>query len=639
MSRYRYVKGNITEITGGNHNIYAKSGIKFISGKQIEISAPETTYGEPEKYVPKQPEGSVNVYVGMFFDGTGNNRFNSEKTYYSKINSNETYYKADTIPASFRFIKTVRNKDQKEVNVEVKVADRDSYWNPYSNIVKLHDLYKEKTDSQKDILSENGGHPEYGDYVILKQYVEGIGTEKDAEDDILGSAFGRGDWGVLGRVEQGIKNMVNNQFSGIPKDKKINKIVFDVFGFSRGAAAARHFCNEVKKKAVYKSELVNDPYDKHPIPSGKVLLKAHAGGLLGKKLKEKGYLPVGKTYEIEIRFLGVFDTVVGDMVVKENIGNKLSLLPFLGIVPAVAQASLETIKTSVAGLGIKKVFHIVAQNEWRENFSLTPTDAGYTLSMLGAHSDIGGGYASLDKYKAVVDFFDVPVNDSSILAEKQKVKEFYTQHYFSKDKTEIDLINTYDHYLETTADPLIGEYLPRYESKQVERNADYMPPRERVYDPTKKHTINENKLSDHYTITDQRVISNKHSLVAMYVMLQKAMDNEVPFYKDYKQAPRIPNSFEHDMPDDPILKEYLAKLLKISKEEGNVSYHLPTEMYSHICNKYVHLSAHYGGLDALYSKTGDHALLGNYGFINYPVPYTKDENGNISYKRKIYENR
>lgn len=52
MSRTRYVKGNITEITGGNNTIHAKSGIKIISGKKIEISAPETTYGEPEKYVP-----------------------------------------------------------------------------------------------------------------------------------------------------------------------------------------------------------------------------------------------------------------------------------------------------------------------------------------------------------------------------------------------------------------------------------------------------------------------------------------------------------------------------------------------------------------------------------------------------------
>lgn len=633
MTRFRYVKGNITEITGGSTKLHAKEGIELSSDKSVIYSTPLTTHGEPKKYVPPQPEGSVNVYIGMFFDGTGNNRYNSDKTYYSKINSSEAYYKADTIPEHFKIIKTVRDKQQKEVNVEVKVADRDSYWNPYSNIAKLFDLYKEVKimDNKKELG---------GDYFILKQYVEGIGTKQDEEDDVLGSALGRGDWGVLGRVEQGIEKMITDQFSSISKYKKINKIVFDVFGFSRGAAAARHFCNEVKKKAVYGSELVNDPYDKYPMPSGKVLLKEPAGGLLGKKLKEKGYLPVGKTYEIEIRFLGIFDTVVGDMVIKENLGYKLSILPILGVVPAVVQQSLQTIKTSLVGLGIKKVFHITAHNEWRENFALTPTDVGYTLSMLGAHSDIGGGYASLDKYKTVVDFFDVPANNSSILVEKQKVKEFYTSHYFSKDKTEMDLINTYDHYLETTADPLIDEYFPRYESKQVERKADYIPSQAYVYDPTKKHTISENKLSDHYMITDQRAISNKYSLVPMYVMLHKAIDHEVPFYKDYKQAPSIKKGFEYEIPEkDTILKDYLTKMQEVSKKEDNTSYDLPNEMYSHICNKYVHLSAHYGGLDTLYSKTGDHAILGNYGFINHPVQYTKDENGNISYKRKIYENR
>lgn len=635
MSEYIRVKGNITEKTGGVNRVFAKGNIEHNSNGKIEYSADSYSYGEPEKYTPKQPEDSVNVYIGMFFDGTGNNRFNSEKTYYSKINSSNSYYKADTIPASFQFMKTVKDKNNKDVNVKVKVADRDSYWNPYSNIVKLHDLYKEKTDSEKDKTSTNGGHPEFGEYVILKQYVEGIGTKQDEEDDILGSVFGRYDWGILSRVEQGIENMVNDQFSNIPANKKINKIVFDVFGFSRGAAAARHFCNEVKKGVDYKVM----PKDRHDQGSAKTVI-IPAGGLLGKKLKEKGYKPVGQTYTIEIRFLGIFDTVVGDMIIKENLGYKLSVLPYVGFIPAVAQASLQTIKTSLKGLGIKKVFHIAAQNEWRANFPLTHSDAGFTLTMLGAHSDIGGGYASLDKYKSVVDFFDVTAGDSSILAEKQKVKDFYVNHYFSKNKSEINLINTYDHYREITAEPLIGTSFPIIESKEVQREGDYVPPRDRVYNPTKKHAISETKLSDHYMITDERVISNKYSLVPMYVMLQKAIDHEVPFYENYKDAPRIKKEFEYEMPEnDTILKDYLAKMLEISRKEDNAPYKLSTEIYSHICNKYVHLSAHYGGLEALYSKTGDHYVLGNYGFVNYPVPYTKDENGKISYQRKIYENR
>lgn len=126
----------------------------------------------------------------------------------------------------------------------------------------------------------------------------------------------------------------------------------------------------------------------------------------------------------------------------------------------------------------------------------------------------------------------------------------------------------------------------------------------------------------------------------MYVMLHKAIDNGVPFYEDYKQAPRVKKGFEYEIPEkDTVLKDYLTKMLDISKKQANDTYNIPFEMYRHICNKYMHLSAHYGGLDALYSKTGDHYLLGNYGFINHPVAYSKDENGNISYKRKIYENR
>jgi hypothetical protein len=636
MSEYIRVKGNIIEKTGGTSRVYAKGGIEHNSNGFIDYFAENHTYGEPEKYVPKQPENSVNVFVGMFFDGTGNNRFNSEKTYYSKINSSESFYNAEDIPECFEFVKDLAGKGE----VKVQVSDRDSYWNPYSNIVKLHDLYKEKKDLKKDESSENGGHPEYGEYLILKQYIEGIGTEKDGKDDALGSMTGRSSSGIIARVEQGIEKLVNGQFKNIPANKKINKIVFDVFGFSRGAAAARHFCNEVKKTAEYKNEMIHDRWDpKYPIPSGKVVISKHAGGLLGKKLSKAGYKPVKQTYDIEIRFLGLFDTVVGDLIVKENLGYKLLPIPYIGPIAAAIQEALQNIKTNVKDLGIKKVFHITAQSEWRGNFALTPTDTDYTLSMLGAHSDIGGGYANLNQYTSVVDFFDVPVKNPSILNEKQKVKDFYVHHHFSKDETEINMVNTYDHYLETTSEPIVGKYISWLENKDVERDPNYQPPKERLYDPTKKHTIAEKKISDHYMITDKRTIHNSYSLVAMYVMLQKALDNGVPFYDDYNKAPDVTKKFEYELPNDSMLKNYLIRMLEVSKNEGNGTYNMSSEMYSHICNKYVHLSANYGGLNFIGVKTGDHTLLGDYGFVNHPVDYIVDDNGNISYKRGIYEAR
>jgi hypothetical protein len=44
--------------------------------------------------------------------------------------------------------------------------------------------------------------------------------------------------------------------------------------------------------------MINDPYDKFPIPSGKKTLTSPAGGLLGKELKKAGFKSVGDSYNI-----------------------------------------------------------------------------------------------------------------------------------------------------------------------------------------------------------------------------------------------------------------------------------------------------------------------------------------------------
>lgn len=454
MSRTRIVKGKYTKVTEKGYNLYSEGNTNINALGLNNLNADKDIHhgSAVEKAPAYQPKDSVNVFIGMFFDGTGNNRYNSDKTYYSKINSGETYYKNDTVPQEYyETIKDPKTGKQKKI----KISDRDSYWNPYSNVAKLFDLYKEKKNPSEDAKGSEDAHPEYGNYSILKQYVEGIGTKQDKEDDIAGSCAGRGDWGVIGRVEEGIKNVIANEFSNIPKDKKINKIVFDVFGFSRGAAAARHFCNEVKKSVKYDT-VMRDEMD---IKMGRPKISyvsVHAGGLFGKRLEKAGYKPVGDTFSIEIRFLGVFDTVISDMVVKENIGYKVAgalitnplTVPY-SIAAFLGQASLQDIKTKVSGLGIKKIFHITAHNEWRKNFALTPTEEGYTISMLGAHSDIGGGYAHLDKYTAVLDYFDVKVGDGKILKEKEKIRQFYINQRISTEK-EIVFRNTYDHVKETT---------------------------------------------------------------------------------------------------------------------------------------------------------------------------------------------
>jgi len=610
MSRTRIVKGKITERVKGDISIYSASNIIETSLQSIVETGKEKgiSFGQPSKPPEYQPENTIILYIGMFFDGTGNNRFNSESLYYTKVKGNNDRIKSSEIPTQLSFTLTPEKIKEKDIS-KINISNRDSYWNPYSNIVKLHDLYKEK--SETDLRTKKNKY-------TLKQYVEGIGTEKYKEDSVGGSSVGRGDTGIIAKVERGIKDLVKEKIAPLPKDKKIYKIVFDVFGFSRGAAAARHFCNEVKKPAYYVTRTKRDPYDKYDrnariLTDEKDLVK-HAGGILGAELNKIGLKPYEETYNnIEIRFLGLFDTVVSDLVVKENIGYKLT--PFFNGIPIIAQEYLEDIKTNISGLGIKKVFQIRANDEWRANFAYTPTEDGYTLYMLGAHSDIGGGYAELDKYTSILGFFDATKGGDEIFKQQEKIQKYFIDNNYCKEN-EIWFEKIYEH--------TSGFYI---ESSPTETTPIY------------------EKISGHYILKTSRYISNKYSLVPMYVMLQKAIDHGVPFYKNYKEAADddadVKNSFEHEIPDTEefkMLREYLKKMLDVSKDESKKSYSLSsTEMFKHIRNRYVHLSSHYAGLDTLGHKDGDHHFSGDLLFINRPVKYKKDENGKIFYEREIYK--
>ena len=611
MSRTRIVKGKITERVKGDISIYSASNIIETSLQSIVETGKEKgiSFGQPSKPPEYQPENTIILYIGMFFDGTGNNRFNSESLYYTKVKGNNDRIKSSEIPTQLSFTLTPEKIKEKDIS-KINISNRDSYWNPYSNIVKLHDLYKEKSEAK-------------GKTHIIKQYVEGIGTEKYKEDSVGGSSMGRGDTGIIAKVERGIKDLVKEKIATLPKDKKIYKIVFDVFGFSRGAAAARHFCNEVKKPAYYVTRTKRDPYDKYDrnariLTDEKDLVK-HAGGILGTELNKIGLKPYKETYNnIEIRFLGLFDTVVSDLVVKENIGYKLT--PFFNGIPIIAQEYLEDIKTNISGLGIKKVFQIVANDEWRANFAYTPTEDGYTLYMLGAHSDIGGGYAELDKYTSILGFFDATKGGEEIFKQQEKIRKYFIDNNYCKEN-EIWFEKIYEHTSGFSIESSPTETTPIYE-----------------------------KISGHYILKTSRYISNKYSLVPMYVMLQKAIDYGVPFYKDYNEAIKnkvnIKNPFEHEIPDTEefkMLREYLKEMLDISKkkdeeeDESKKNYSLSAEMFKHIRNHYVHLSSHYAGLDTLGHKDGDHHFSGDLLFINRPVKYKEDENGKIFYEREIYK--
>ena len=154
-----------------------------------------------------------------------------------------------------------------------------------------------------------------------------------------------------------------------------SSVTIDLFGFSRGAALARHFVNVI---------LAGLPdLSQKPVPVTDESL------LFGEMLTPPGEGNAALRYpalpNVSIRFVGLFDTV-GSMFIP---GNDNELFYDLGLPSGCAQ----------------NIVHLVAAQEWREYFPLTrilPGD-GEEIVLVGAHADIGGGYQMLEKCALLLD--------------------------------------------------------------------------------------------------------------------------------------------------------------------------------------------------------------------------------------------
>lgn len=241
--------------------------------------------------------------VSLFFDGTRNNRNNTD----ARKADNDVYKK---------------NKDEV------------SFQNGYSNVGILERYNFRDPDQRK-----------------LSIYIEGIGTEDNKGDSLIGSAIGMGSTGIPAKVKKGINSMCTEIYRMVdPKTEYIEKIEVDAFGFSRGAAAARNFIH-----------LAQDAAAKQ--------------------------LQVAKT-KVKYRFVGLFDTVSSYGLSFSN--------------------DTEDLGMAIGG-NAKKVVQLTAADEHRKVFSLTNIESsikagiGYELELPGAHSDIGGGYEAEEEEERLLE--------------------------------------------------------------------------------------------------------------------------------------------------------------------------------------------------------------------------------------------
>lgn len=245
--------------------------------------------------------------VGVFFDGTGNNKANDRSA--SKM----------------------------------------------TNIAKLSERY-----------------PEYEDPEKLEQYKaiykNGVGTVDGDDTEVDGLAKGEGG---IERIHEALAE-VAEFFDSRPCAKEF---IVDVYGFSRGAAQARHFVNEI--------------HDRAAGPNVKV-------GFVGI------YDTVGSFVSSWFGVLGLDDDKPGDDVnVAEwkvqkgtrtvHRGGRRHEVPYY-------EKFVQPYNFHLSAASADYVEHFVARDEIRKNFPLTsvePNDGGFLneQTFIGVHSDIGGGYA------------------------------------------------------------------------------------------------------------------------------------------------------------------------------------------------------------------------------------------------------
>lgn len=557
----------------------------------------------------------VHFTIGMFFDGTGNNRFNSEFNYYKYVNSANKRLNGKQIPQEA----TAMVNDEKTITIK----SDDSYWNPYSNIALLHDLYKEEN---MGVKNDNGEI-----YITLKQYVQGIGTVYKEKDDLLGSAMAEGPNGIIGKVLEGCNDLAEQIKLILGNNYVIGSLKFDVFGFSRGAAAARHFCNElyafddVMQYSSHTSTYARSVSDhttvampNKMIPTGK---RKYNLGILGTVFSAKDipfriFAENDKQFKnyVNVRYLGVFDTVVSEFLIEKKVDNKLlsisevlpnsaidSILYYAG---KFIETKLDVVQQKLDDLDIDYIVHLTAGDEWRRNFKLTRVGKGFEMQLPGSHSDIGGGYSALLENRDIVDYAEVnyPSGMSEPSAEYNRLlelKEYYVKKGYCNPKTDTIEIK-----------------------------------KEKEFTIELKESSYTHKL---YKLIITRKLLPRYSAVSLHLMKSLAQAAGIEFKKP-EQSDNL-SKFEYEIPKE--LKKYTENMCKNAliafekyKKNANkkVSYTNDKPLYLPK-NKYIHLSATFNS--PIINIKGFGRTIDEYFYVN--APKYKDEKKN-SYEREEYTN-
>ena len=382
-----------------------------------------------------EKEKIKDVYLCVFFDGTGNNCFEQKhkqeklkkkaKVAAQLLNAGamaatkkggHTYSKTPTLLSinplesvtdaidkaaeKNRYGLTDYQKQEEQATVRIPLEYGQQ---KYSNVARLRAMVSEPP---KDATKR-----------FRSFYIEGAGRTWTSGSDVEGLGMGTSSTGVVDLVSKAMILVNEYLASALPLDKSDIALHFAIFGFSRGSACGRLFAFMLSKMA-----------------SSLPKLKEFTEYLPKSYFKSGGIKFLEGYRSKDVDFMGIYDTVasIGFLHKDDNDTNHGLSYHFKRIkdkTPGSGEARKGAVnvlhaafllsdahnnfhRDNVYNYGlyspqlphVKHTFHICAMDEYRENFALT--DLGAHLKdlkgnctevlMPGCHSDIGGGYVDED---------------------------------------------------------------------------------------------------------------------------------------------------------------------------------------------------------------------------------------------------
>ena len=387
--------------------------------------------------------GTIHLEFGLFFDGTLNSVKNTELRL-TVLNQNDL----KILPSDDE--KEVKRKEEELKYRRSRISDELFEFlipNAYiRNIENSRDITDYRRADERGFFDrmgvDNSLMNDYSNVARMWQccnesyaiYIEGIGTLDRQEDIKAGFQFGSGDTGIRGKVRRGCEELAKKIKLYLPvKINGIIKVTLDVFGFSRGAAAARNFLYEVNVSNKREEDTKLDKrfertgerpcnegnrygyneyayfyYDKDSVRVNIDFFEEDKWpkyGYLGYYLLKEGINPkILDKIRLEIRFVGIYDTVSS----YEEFGN----ISGLNLLDKGIQHSKKSFfdddveQLQLNNLGkFQKAVHFTAMNEHRENFALTKMRVENCIEKAfpGVHCDIGGAYETGTEYVDEID--------------------------------------------------------------------------------------------------------------------------------------------------------------------------------------------------------------------------------------------